>query len=100
MSTSAKDLVQLLTKGMPQLQVLRCRRVLLVEGRWEGVIECIKRSMTLQQLCLDWDGRRLWRSEIRDKDVEQYVLHGDRHPCLLSDEPDSASEKFLSAPWL
>ena len=94
-SSSAKDLVQLLTVGMPQLQVLWCSGVRLVKGRWEGVVECIKRSMNLRDLCLD-----LWKYRMEDKDVEQYVLRGGRHPSLLPDEPDSASEKYLSEPWL
>ncbi len=98
--TSAKDLVQLLTIRMPKLQVLHLKQVDIAhtEGKWESAIECMKRSMHLRIFSLDcpWSIIR----EIGYKDVEQYVLHGGRHPCLRPDEPDEASQKYLSAPWI
>ena len=104
-STSAKDLVQLLTIRMPNLQEIHFLWVYLVEDKWEGVIECMKRSMHLRHLSLG-QGRGPWElwlcatGFVHARDIEKYVLRGGRHPCLLSDEPDSASEKYLSAPWL
>ena len=35
-----------------------------------------------------------------EMDVEAYLLYGGRHPSLLRGEPDSASEKYFSPPWL
>lgn len=109
MSTSAKDLIQLLTVGTPALQDLWLRSIVLLQGRWEGVIEVMHQSMHLFSMrihChhplehlggqkfpigLETIARGDW-----DWTFDEYVVVGGRHPCLLSDEPDSASEKFLS----
>lgn len=117
-STPAKDLVQLLAVRMSKLQVLHLLAIQLVEGSWEGVIESMKNSMHLQDfsLLVCWVSPHLgrcrlnrsgkWKRALKDggdvcnSDVEEYVLRGGRHPFLHPDEPDSASEKYLSAPWL
>lgn len=85
---------------MPKLQVLHLRQVDIAhtKGKWESAIECMKRSMHLGIFSLGWQWSGIW--EISYKDVEQYVLHGGRHPCLRPDEPDEASQKYLSAPWI
>lgn len=115
-SAPAKYLVQLLTVRMSKLQVLYFREIQLVEGSWEGVIESMKNSMHLRQVSIAacWASGHLehgkfnrsgsWKrskgGNVRDEDVEEYVLRGGRHPFLLPDEPDSASDKYLSASWL
>lgn len=38
--------------------------------------------------------------DVSNSEVEEYILRGGRHPFLHPDEPDSASEKYLSARWL
>ena len=94
MLTPAKDLVRLLTVRMPKLQILHLIAIELVDGSWEGVVECMKRSMHLR-------GLGLAMKELADRKLlELYVLRGGRHPRLFPDEPDSASEKYMSAPWL
>lgn len=116
-AASAKDLVQLLTVGMPRLQVLHFLGIQLVEGSWEAVIESMKTSMHLRHFSIaecwvsghlkhfkyqSWDQWKFPRNLLSflNSDVEEYVLRGGRHPFLDPDEPDSASEKYLSAPWL
>ena len=114
----AKDLVQLLTVRMSKLQVLHFLEIQLVEGSWEAVIESMKTSMHLRRFSIAecWASVRgsttyqsweKWKKspskqseDVRNSDVEEYVLGGGRHPFLLPDEPDWASEKYLSAPWL
>lgn len=110
MNTPAKDLVQLLTMRMPNLQLLHLSEIELVDGRWEGVIEGMKRSMHLGffscEACFGpWgvgcqDFTAVYFEVGSDSVVGQYVLCGGRHPCLLPDERDEASKKYLSAPWL
>ena len=109
-STPAKKFVQLLTVSMPKLQSFILYRVDLTEGKWEYVTECMKRSMHLQHFSDPWGCLRFLRDPstythaqvrgISTRDVEQYVLRGGRHPCLLPEESDEASEKYLSAPWI
>ena len=95
MAISAKLLVHLLTVRTPKLQKLYLSHVELVEGRWEGVIECMERSTQLFEISL-WD---CWHLGRRD-DTVPYILRGGRHPCLLPDELDSASDEYLSAPLI
>ena len=105
---SAKTLCHLLKIRMPNLRELRFRKVELVEGRWEGVIECLKTSMYL----LSFPTGKYWQNTHQGgevfparcpaerlafgKDIENYVVNGGRHPCLCADEDDSASTKYLS----
>lgn len=109
MFTPAKDLVRLLTARMPKLRDLYLLEIELVDGSWEGVVECMKTSMSLESLGLEdcsgplaigYDGSAAMKEVTDEKAVELYVLRGGRHPRLLPNEPDSASEKYLSAPWL
>lgn len=38
-----------------------------------------------------------WRKDAPDSfDIEAYVENGGRHPCLRSDEPDSAAQKYIT----
>ena len=110
-STSAKNLVRLLTVRTPGLIRLELSNFLLSQGRWEGVIETLKRSTHLLKLRV-WPGWWLQHSNYltfmgenedamkRYEGVEHYISGGSRHPSLLPDEPDSASEKYLSDLWL
>lgn len=68
------------------------------------MIECMKTSMHLLEIS---SGRRGPHGFVEDSqmitwemDVEAYLLYGGWHPSLLRGEPDSASEKYLSPPWL
>ena len=107
-SVSARNLCHLLKISMPNLRELRLLKVDLLEGRWEGVIEFLKTSMSL----LSFPTKEFWQySHQRDelfpaglraerltfsKDIEDYVVNGGRHPCLRAGEDDSASTKYLS----
>lgn len=112
MSTSAMNLRQLLTVGTPKLKVLTLGNIGLLQGRWEGVVEAMKQSMHLSVwFVLDslthLGGQKFITGDgVHKSDSKwifilgNYVVNGGRHPCLLPDELDSASDKFLSAPWL
>lgn len=52
METTASDIIDLLTIRMPNLQHVRIDEIKLLEGRWEGVIECMKQSMHLSSFPL------------------------------------------------
>lgn len=111
MSTSAKDFMLLLILRMPELRYLKLSEIVLLQGRWEGVIETMKRSMPLHSFLTDSSlshlGGQKFTGEVAEglqeswsSTLEKYVVKGGRHPCLLPDEPDLASEKYLSEPWL
>ena len=108
------DLIYLLTVRMPNVRKLGVRDLELLEGRWEGVIESLKRSMQFKSFSLlqGWDipgcqlvhlgGRYFLGDEhLSDKDsafrkaLEEYVVSGGRHPCLRWDEDASASRKYI-----
>ena len=105
---SVKNLCNLLKTRMPNLRELSFREVELLEGRWEAVIEFLRTSMRLisfsiPEYCGDFHqegetspaGLPAERLAI-SKDIENYVVNGGRHPCLGTDELDSASTKYLS----
>ena len=115
--SKATDLVDLLTFQMPKLQDLGISIIDLSDGLWEGVIGCLKQYSKLSkfqthqlthQLCHDdgyvFDCRRhdhehekqayCERQPSWEKEIEHYVVHGGRHPCLTPDQPDSAAEDF------
>lgn len=110
LAISVTDLVHLLAAKMPNLRELILSDVELLEGRWEGVVEFLKTSMHLLcfplheswQKLLHLEGRSFLDDQGDDKqnlvfrtDIETYVVHGGRHPCLRADEDVSASSNYL-----
>ena len=107
-SVNAKNLCYLLKIRVPNLRELSFREVELLEGRWEGVIEFLKKSMRLLSLPIQECYQNFHqRGELfpaghaaerltLNKAIENYVVNGGRHPCLRADEDDSASTKYLS----
>ena len=109
LSSKAPDLLDLVTFQMPKLQNLTIGLIILSDGIWEGVIECLKRYSKLSNLGIDrlyensgrefrgvffypHDDERLHMSWLRE--FSHYVVHGGRHPSLTPDQPDSAAEDF------
>ena len=106
LSSKATDLVDLLTFQTPELQQLDLGYLLLLDGTWEGVIECFKQYSKLStfhtrpQTLFREDGTTLQRHSYEPYDfvcpsrVSRYILDGGHHPCLKPGQPDSAAEDF------
>ena len=103
-ASSAMDFLVLLTRRTPNLVELRLGMVELLTGTWEGVIECMTQSMHLLRFDIMLDAQFLHRggTEFFSKnyadpdEIEEYVENGGRHPCLRSDQPDSAAQKYVT----
>ena len=109
--SKATDLVDLLTFQMPKLRNLKVFFINLSDGIWDAVIECLKQYSKLsefhtQELCHNnWyefncklhDHQDQYQTNERqswEEEIEHYVVHGGRHPCLMPHQPDSAAEDF------
>lgn len=90
MEAGALDLVHLSTARMPSLRHLQLTSIDVVNGEWSSVIECMHRMMRLSTV--DLSGAISAGSSV----VERYVLKCGRSPYLKVDEPDSASQKYMS----
>ena len=77
----------------------------------EGVIEIMKRSMHLPTCSVGLstltylEGQKFsrdenYKQEGAREDLVNCIMYGGRHPYLIPNEPDSAFDKYLSAPWL
>lgn len=101
---SAADLLTLFPRAMPNLTILRLPMIDLASGTWEGVIEWMSQLMHLSNFHIV--NAQLWhrggtkffggKSSPDPSAIEEYVVNGGRHPCLGSDEPDSAAQKYLT----
>ena len=86
---------------MPNLTILRLPMIDLASGTWEGVIEWMSQLMHLSNFHIV--NAQLWhrggtkffggKSSPDPSAIEEYLVNGGRHPCLGSDEPDSAAQK-------
>ena len=104
-SSSAADLLTLIICRMRRLSHLRLDMIGLLSDTWEGVIECMMRSMHLSSIDVVpytqfWHryGTEFFKDGIDfgPLDIMEYVLLGGRHPCLPSDKPDSAANKYIT----
>ena len=104
-SSSATNFLTLLTRATPNLKELMLDGIELLSGTWEGVLECMMQSMHLSNFLLD-EGTELWHCG-GDKflgldefsfpeEIENYVVNGGRHPSLLSNQPDCATEEYIT----
>lgn len=112
LASSAADLLTLLTGRMPNLRDFQLGSVELLTGTWEGVIECMMQSMHLRrffplchknapgalktQLWHSGGSRFLKRNYPHFNAIRNYVENGGRHPCLRSDQPDSAAHDYVT----
>lgn len=98
-ASSATNLLRLLLIQMPNLKHLGLGITQLLWGCWEGVIECLKQCNQFTTFQIDCDSELYHHGEeVLECDnelVNEYVMHGGRHPCLLDDQPASASEAFM-----
>lgn len=109
-----RELAGLLFANLPRLKSLIFHTVQLTEGRWEDIVEGLrrlrdlidchiggKRGIVLPMSAEDVvDEGRLdfvrdgpWRYMSK---IDRYVLHGGRHPFLPHDAPASASDQYFS----
>ena len=107
--SNAADFLTLLTHQMPDLKILELGFVHLLTGSWPGMIECMRQSMHLTSFHLLEELAGLiggpvsiydfsYSREFSDpcEQIEEYVTHGGRHPCLFPDEPDTAARNFVT----
>ncbi|KAL8879710.1 MAG: hypothetical protein Q9198_002731 [Flavoplaca austrocitrina] len=125
-STDVNSWITLLIFRMKNLQHLDIREIELRQGVWEEVIECMHLYMSLRSVSFPYrrdsmlyphrkifwtknqrliDAADLWEytNEHKDfiADIEDYVVHGGRHPCLDFEQPENvfveASKKLYSS---
>ena len=105
-SSSAADLLTLITRKMPALSHLQLAMIGLDIGDWEGVIECMKQSMHLSSFRISpvpqlyhRGGYEFFDYEmpgLRSGEIEDYVQEGGRHPCLRPDQSDAAAILYIT----
>ena len=104
-ASSATDFLTLLTQATPNLDRLWIGMIELLSSTWEGVFECMMQSMHLSDLRIDscsalWhcggDDFVTWEDMSFPEAIENYVMYGGRHPCLLSGQSDSTAEEFIT----
>ena len=106
LSTKATDLLDLLSIQLPKLRRLSLTEIELLDGHWEGMIAVMNgvglREFTLQGYhpCLTYRGRLMFEAGKPNteythvdffNDIEHYVVHGGRHPCLPPNSESRAS---------
>ena len=90
-ASSAPNLLYVLLIQMPNLKhvVLGSKRLLYCS--WESVIECLRQCNHFTTF--QYHGERIL--ECDNGDINEYVLRGGRHLCLLDEQPTSASEVYM-----
>ncbi|KAL9028514.1 MAG: hypothetical protein Q9180_007155 [Flavoplaca navasiana] len=112
MSFSYRNLAGFLFHSLPKLTCLYLQQTLLWDGKWQDIIEGLRRLKQLK--CCQLNGMRLYDTEEYylfyddfgpvympsadfENQNEQYVLGIiDRHPILKEGQPNSASAKYLA----
>ena len=106
LASDAADFLALLIQRAPNLNDLELGTIELLSGTWEGVIECMMQSMHLSSSYFAPYTQFLHRGGTEfpaTKDlnhslweIEEYVETGGRHPCLRSDQPNSAAQDYVT----
>ena len=104
-ASSAVDFLTLITRRAPKLSHLKLGTIDLLSETWEGVFECMMQSRHLMSCELNHETQFWHRGATgfffrkhapESFDIEVYVEDGGRHPCLRSDEPDSAAQNYIT----
>lgn len=105
LSITASGLLHLLLYRTPNILHLEIGGISLLEGSWQAFFEALSQSQHLASFKFEpdtylvhHDGKEFWTDDYESipyKDLEEYVIHGGRHPCLLDHEPDSAAHEWL-----
>lgn len=91
LATSATNLLYVLLIQMPNLKHLELGPTRLLDGSWESVIECLRQFNHFTTF--QYQGERIL--ECDNGNINEYVMHGGRHPCLLDEQPTFASEVYM-----
>lgn len=103
-SSGITELLNLILFRMPALTCLELGELELRDGTWEAVIESLQQSRQLSSFNvargsrLLYDGDSLSGAKLFDysfKAIEDYVLHGGRHPCLQDYQLDTAASLYV-----
>lgn len=98
-ASSATDLLRLLLIQMPRLRNVVLGEMLIFEGSWESVIECLRQFNQFTTFSIsngvEWYHHRAEKSAFNTTAIEDYIIHGGRHPCLSDHQPPSASEAYM-----
>lgn len=102
--TSYSDLVGLLFINLPRLRHLALVFIQLNDGRWEDIIEGLRRLTSLHSCHIKEDlmypGNDFYHAGGYKREdllpaLASYMLRGGRHPSLSSVEPIEASAKYM-----
>ena len=91
LASSATNLLFVLFIQMPNLKHVELGPTRLLYGSWESVIECLRQFNNFTSF--QYQGERIF--ECDNGDINEYVMHGGRHPCLLDEQPTFASEAYM-----
>lgn len=104
LSSGIMDLLNLILFRMPALKSLELGEIELRDGTWEAVIECLQQCRKLSSFDIAHNARFFYNgASIRGTELfkcsfeamEDYVLHGGRHPCLDDCQPDCAARWYV-----
>ena len=103
-SSSAADFLTLIIRRMPALSHLQLGMIGLDIGDWEGVIECMEHSMHhLSRFDIDSytqfyhrEATEFFEPGLKPDQIKKYVESGGRHPCLRTDQSDSAAMLYIT----
>lgn len=105
LSITAEGLLRILLYRTPNISGLQIGNISLAEGSWEAFFVALSRSQQLRvfKFGLEYylyhhDGEEFWTdgySPSMFEVIENYVVHGGRHPSLCDDQPDSAANEWL-----
>ena len=91
-ASSADNLLCFLLIQMPNLKHVQLGPTQLTEGSWKSVIECLRQYNRFSSFQYSGEGIIIGCDS---RDVEEYILHGGRHPCLLDEQPTYAAEAYM-----
>ena len=104
--TTSRRLLSVIYSQTPSLMHLGVGSVDFWEGSWEGFFEALTALGRLSSLQFEpntWlfhgDGALFGEDHGLStlyQDIEHYVIHGGRHPCLVDGLPNSASLEYLT----
>ena len=99
LASSTTNLLYLLLIQMPNLKYVELGTTQLLEGCWQSAIECLKQFNRFTSFIIKVDTLLCYDAQVVlecDNDsICEYIMHGGRHPCLLDDQPASASEAYM-----
>lgn len=90
-ASSATNLLCVLLLQMPNLKHVELGPTRLLQGSWESVIECLRQFNHFTSF--QYRGECIHGCD--NSEINDYIMHGGRHPCLLDEQPTHASEAYM-----